>query len=216
VAAVAEAPAALRPRVVRAWLRGERGDLRQIEAVHLHAVVALATGSRCNAATCLPGNATVVREYERLRLLHQPAQALSAPGCQVLWPAAAVTVAPHWRFTTGLLSFGPQPWRLPTNLWDFLGDAEALPTPLLVRQARRGDRIRPLGMNGRRKLQDVFVDRRIAPARRWTAPVVEAGGEILWVPGVVRSGHAVITAATRCACRIRVQEQAVVPPESLC
>jgi tRNA(Ile)-lysidine synthase len=201
VAAISGAPAALQPRVVRAWLRGERGDLRRIEATHVRAVVTLATGSRCNAVTRLPGNSSVVREYERLYLLPQPAEPVAGPGCQPLWPAAAVSVPPHWRFTTGLLCCGPLPWRQPASLWEFLADAEALPRPLLVRQARPGDRIRPLGMTGRRKLQDVFVDRRV---------------EILWVPGVVRSAHALVTTATRCACRIHVQEQGVVPPQSVC
>lgn len=49
-----------------------------------------------------------------------------------------------------------------------------------------GDRMRPLGSPGLRKLQDIFTDRAIPPERRRSLPVVRdpANGSILWVPGV--------------------------------
>ncbi|TVR50130.1 MAG: tRNA lysidine(34) synthetase TilS [Puniceicoccaceae bacterium] len=49
---------------------------------------------------------------------------------------------------------------------------------------RPGARYRPLGAPGGRKLQDWFTDRKVAPRRRRTLPVVHDGtGEVLWVPG---------------------------------
>lgn len=55
--------------------------------------------------------------------------------------------------------------------------------PLTVRFRRPGDRVR--GKGGSRKLQDVFVDLRVPAERRSVQPVVvDARGEVLWVPGV--------------------------------
>jgi tRNA(Ile)-lysidine synthase len=55
--------------------------------------------------------------------------------------------------------------------------------PLTVRTRRPGDRIR--GPQGSRKLQDVFVDLRVPAERRDLQPVVmDAEGQLLWVPGV--------------------------------
>ncbi len=54
-----------------------------------------------------------------------------------------------------------------------------------VRAPHAGDRVRPLGMRGHRKLSDVFIDARIPFRRRAASPVVERNGEIVWVPGVV-------------------------------
>ena len=53
-----------------------------------------------------------------------------------------------------------------------------------MRAWRDGDRMRPLGLGGTKTLQDLFTDRKIPRALRRTLPVVEAGGEIVWVAGV--------------------------------
>lgn len=66
-----------------------------------------------------------------------------------------------------------------------LCDEDALGGRLIVRAWRPGDRMRPLGMNGSRKLQDIFGDRKIPRAHRGRIPVIENGGFIVWIPGVV-------------------------------
>ena len=57
--------------------------------------------------------------------------------------------------------------------------------PLVVRSWRFGDRYRPPGLGGRsRKLQDLFVDRKVPRADRARVPiVVDADGRIVWVIG---------------------------------
>ena len=62
----------------------------------------------------------------------------------------------------------------------------ALPAaPLAVRSWRFGDRHRPLRLGGRsRKLQDLFVDRKVPRAERSRVPIVlDAAGRIVWVMG---------------------------------
>jgi tRNA(Ile)-lysidine synthase len=53
-----------------------------------------------------------------------------------------------------------------------------------VRSWREGDRMRPAGVGGSKTLQDLFTDRKVPRTLRRTLPVVEAGGEIVWVAGV--------------------------------
>lgn len=62
------------------------------------------------------------------------------------------------------------------------GDGIALPRDAVVRARRPGDRIRPRGMRGTKKLQDYYVDRKVP--RRWrdAAPVIAAGAVVLWTP----------------------------------
>jgi len=54
---------------------------------------------------------------------------------------------------------------------------------LAVRNARPGDWFRPLGMGGKKKLKEFFIDRRIPRSRRVRVPLVEVGGAIAWVAG---------------------------------
>ena len=53
-----------------------------------------------------------------------------------------------------------------------------------VRGWREGDRMRPAGLGGTKSLQDLFTDRKVPRALRRTLPVVESGGQIVWVAGV--------------------------------
>ncbi|MEA2575690.1 MAG: tRNA(Ile)-lysidine synthase [Chloroflexia bacterium] len=85
-----------------------------------------------------------------------------------------------------------------------LFDLDALPpgVQLVLRTWMPGDSIRPLGLHGRKKLQDVLVDAKIPREVRAYLPVVAlqtAGDEVLWLPGPGgrRSAIAPITEQTR-------------------
>ncbi len=54
---------------------------------------------------------------------------------------------------------------------------------ITVRSFEPGDRMNPLGMEGRRKLQDIFTDQKIPRVQRTAIPVVVCRGEIIWLPG---------------------------------
>jgi tRNA(Ile)-lysidine synthase len=84
-------------------------------------------------------------------------------------------------------------------------DADRLPPKLLVRPRRAGDRLTPFG-GGERKLKDLLIDAKVPRWERGRVPVIEAGGEILWVARLRRGAVAPVTAATR-----RVLELALVP-----
>ncbi len=58
--------------------------------------------------------------------------------------------------------------------------------PLTIRSFRNGDVVR-VWKRGRRKLKKLFQERRVSLTVRDDVPIVELGGEILWVPGVARS-----------------------------
>jgi tRNA(Ile)-lysidine synthase len=61
----------------------------------------------------------------------------------------------------------------------------------------------PLGLGGATKsLQDLFTARRVPRLARAGVPVVESGGEIVWVAGVATSERFKVTAATREAVRL--------------
>jgi tRNA(Ile)-lysidine synthetase-like protein len=79
-------------------------------------------------------------------------------------------------------------------------DADGLLLPLTVRPIRQGDTIIPFGQRGEKKLKEILIDRKIPRDERWGRPAVcDSEGTILWIPGVIRSAHAPVTSATRCA-----------------
>jgi tRNA(Ile)-lysidine synthase len=75
-------------------------------------------------------------------------------------------------------------------------DAGKLEFPLLVRSRREGDRYRPLGAPGRKKLKEVMRARGIPEEERNRLPVFVSGGEIVWAPGLPVAEDYKVTPAT--------------------
>jgi tRNA(Ile)-lysidine synthase len=69
--------------------------------------------------------------------------------------------------------------------------------PCEVRPPREGDRIRPLGGVGTRKLRRVLMEARVPATDRCRFPIVCRGSDVLWVPGICRSDKAVPNAGDR-------------------
>lgn len=61
--------------------------------------------------------------------------------------------------------------------------AALLTEPLTLRPWRPGDRFRPLGLPGAKKLQDFFVDAKVPRDERRRIPLLVAGERIAWVVG---------------------------------
>ena len=66
-------------------------------------------------------------------------------------------------------------------------DPRLLGEQVVVRAWRDGDRMRPLGLQGTKTLQDLFTDRKVPRSLRRTLPLVVSGDEIAWVAGVAVS-----------------------------
>ena len=79
-------------------------------------------------------------------------------------------------------------------------DPSVLEGPLTVRPWREGDRMRPLGMDGTKSLQDLFTDRKVPRGLRRALPVVTSEDRIAWIAGVaVSEEFAARPGATRSA-----------------
>lgn len=67
---------------------------------------------------------------------------------------------------------------------DALVSTRAIEPPLVIRTWRHGDRMRPAGLDGSKTLADLFSDNKVPREEREHVPVVECGGEIVWVAGL--------------------------------
>jgi tRNA(Ile)-lysidine synthase len=76
---------------------------------------------------------------------------------------------------------------------------------LILRPWRYGDRIRPLGMEGTRKLQDVFTDALVPAPLRRTWPVMVIADEVIWVPGLIRSSCLLVGGADNPVLRLEAR-----------
>jgi tRNA(Ile)-lysidine synthase len=62
--------------------------------------------------------------------------------------------------------------------------------PLTIRSRNQGDRIQLKGMNGSKKIKDIFIDEKIPVHERNSWPIVEnKEGQVLWLPGLKKSKY---------------------------
>ena len=66
-------------------------------------------------------------------------------------------------------------------------DPATLGHSVTVRAWRDGDRMRPLGLDGTKSLQDLFTDHKVPRSLRHALPVVTANERIAWIAGVAVS-----------------------------
>ena len=86
----------------------------------------------------------------------------------------------------------------PKSLLQAIFDTEGLRRPLRLVNPWPGMRIRLHGSPGRKKISDLLIDRKLPrPWRRNVIVLVDAKDQPLWVPGLGRSRHALVTSGTK-------------------
>jgi tRNA(Ile)-lysidine synthase len=209
----AELDPALRAPVLRAFIEASIGSLRRIGRAHLEAIERLVLHGPPNGEISLPGRWRAVREYSRLRLTGDPAPAAKRFAVALAFEGTTVVETAAYSFDSVVI--GASEASAGNRLFEdknsaFFDLREIATACLVVRNFAPGDRIRPFGMNGTRKVKDVLIDSKVGRERRARMPmvVVEDRGvsEIVWIPGIMRSDWAPVTSASETVLRIYARE----------
>lgn len=198
-------PLALQRRVLRQGVAQVRGHLHDIGQETLERVLeAVARGERrqislpaaergtirlrCDTAViCIARETAPAEALPWQQELTVPGRAELRPAGRILEARLCRTNAERTSLLAELAATGPKapPDARPGPLFALFRRDDIHP-PLLIRSWRPGDRIRPRGLGGSKKLQDLFTDRKVPAAERARVPiVVDAGGSgpVLWVVG---------------------------------
>jgi tRNA(Ile)-lysidine synthase len=197
----AELHPALVAAILRGWLRTRLGTLRRIYRQDIERMSRLCAVAAPGSVAELTGGWRLRCEYGVAVLEHHAAADALPFAVELACPGVTEVPASGFIFTARMLQPGdtgfPREPSMPLgNQMEALFDAAAIDGQLVVRNFRHGDRVQPLGMTGTRKVHDVFIDRKVPRERRATWPIVESAERILWIPGIVRSRHALLTATT--------------------
>lgn len=199
---------ALASALLREFLVIRIESLRRFTRRHIDDLRQLCLGESPSATLDLPGGWRAERRYAGLALERHAALLMGlraepddrhlggADGFAVTLAQKGVTKVPQASFVfhSSVMTADAAP--MPAGLYEACFDAERAAAGLVVRHFVPGDRVSPLGMEGSRKLHDVFVDRKLARPRRRTFPVVTLKGQVAWIPGMVRGRVALVTADT--------------------
>ncbi len=168
------------------------GDATRLRESHLVAMEGLALGKRGGRSLELPGGVILRQEYGELVLTRDRQADCPYPELDgehpILLPVEpgveTVVSAGPWLVTMQVgMAAGEPSWSGAEDGWTACLDRGALGEGALVRAWRPGDRIQPLGMRGRKKLQDLFTDLRVPRHWRGRVPLLESARGIAWVVG---------------------------------
>lgn len=187
-------PQALRRQVIRSAIRDTAGSLIEVRYDQIERIADLA-GDATGGRIPLPRGKEARREGDRILFGATPGEpvrfeiSLPLPGSARLPGGREVAC----RFVAKT--------EIPPDLKEGTGgtaylDADAVEPPMLFRSRLPGDRFRPLGAPGSKKLQDLFVDRKVPRSRRDEIPILADERGVLWVTGITVADRAKVTDET--------------------
>lgn len=186
---------AIRRMILRRAIAELKGNLDSISYRHWKELEECLASGVDSFKINLPKNIFIKREKDLLKIYRQnkireikrekPAR-LKIPGGGTFG---------NYRFQTKLIS---KKIRIKKTNKDFeYFDFEKIKLPLMIRFWKKADKIRPLGMKGKKKLHDLFIDEKIASTERDKIPLIVSKNKILWVCGIRMSDDVKIIDSTK-------------------
>ncbi len=187
--AFADLPAALRPHALALLHRAAGAPYPASRAASrelLRQLSGLGAGAGTERVGCdCPGGWRWQSTGDRLTLGRAGPRGPAAPRFSYTLRAPGEVEIPELELTVRVERGRIAPWMFRGSPW-----RAALALPLTaggrlgVRNRRPGDRLRPLGAPGTRKLKDLLIDRHVPREERDRLPLLCLGARIAWVPGV--------------------------------
>lgn len=176
---------ALRRRVLRCWLLINGIDSEKIDFQLINRIDNLIVRQDSGGKISLTGGMTIKKDYQSLiiesrrkRITGDYRVKVNIPGMTVL-PGTGLRVKAD--IGPGVhrerSAFGKYPAKASFSLQMWRRRR------ILARPWRPGDRMKPYGLNGSKKIQDIFSDAKVPVDLRHKLPIFECGKEIIWIPG---------------------------------
>ncbi len=194
---------AIQTRILRMVWEGLSGDRFGLYSYHISAILDILDSASPNLRLNLPRSIKVFKEYDRLVFIKGSSHAtdynyiLNIPGITDIKETGD-------RFRSEII-----------YIEEFKGfdrgdrtvyfDLDRLKLPVRIRRFIPGDRIAPLGIEGSKKVKELFIEKRIPLRRRRMLPILVSGDDIIWIPGVRRSSHALIDKDTKRVLKVELK-----------
>ncbi|MRG27007.1 MULTISPECIES: tRNA lysidine(34) synthetase TilS [Laceyella] len=191
-------PIALQRRVVKLILSYlSQDDTFGVSLDAVEKVRKLVADGSSSSMFHLPGGIVAEREYEKVHMRKaERGEEHATQSGEIALSVPGTTCLPGFLGKIEVLESDVALHNVDLGRNAVVFDRDHLPFPLCVRARQSGDRMTCLGMDGRKKLKKVLMEAKVPKRQRDRVPVVTAGDEIIWIPGVKRSGVAPVTPNT--------------------
>jgi tRNA(Ile)-lysidine synthase len=111
------------------------------------------------------------------------------------------------------LSFADRPAEIGRAETRVYLDASTIGEALTMRVWQPGDRFRPLGMRGEKKLQDYFSDAKVPRELRGRLPLVFSAEHLIWVAGLRIDDRVRLTPTTQAVVALQLEPLTAPSPD---
>jgi tRNA(Ile)-lysidine synthase len=203
LAAWQNAPRVLQRRLLRTAIKAASGEARDIGYNHIEDCLAFLDRNSGRGEVQLPHGVRVLLRRDTLIVAGSPTPApvIAKPVCRKL-QIPGETILPELGISLQAdlrerLPGVPVKADLPAHRFQACFDYDKIETPLYVRRRCPGDRLRPFGLEGSKKLKKLLGDLKVPAEDRDEVALVASQRDIYWVAGYRRSVLAPITEETR-------------------
>jgi tRNA(Ile)-lysidine synthase len=187
-------PLALKRRLVRKGIQSVKGDLRRISSFHIQEILHLFEKSQKGKRIDLPDTLEVLCLGDRVefkRILEYNSDILSGDESETSDWVRPLSIPGETQVERAGLTLKAE--IIDPNGTEFIADQgnqafldfDKTGGDLMIRFFQAGDRLRPLGMKGTKKLKSLFIDEKVPREIRSSIPILTTGdNDIIWVYGM--------------------------------
>ena len=201
-------------RVIRRALRELKGDLNNIELVHINEIIGLFsmdTGKMISLPECIIAE----KVYRQIYIYKKKGDIVNnqtssefiifdkeqAPQPFVVKEISEMAIQVSLRIVNKdeVLNFTEDPYK---KYFDY----DKINRYISIRTRQEGDRFTPYGMKGSKKLKDLFIDLKIPKEERSKLPLVCFDKDIAWIVGYRVSNKYIVTKSTKYILEIKIKK----------
>ena len=145
---------------------------------HITSIISLINNNKPNSYITLPNNYLAQKCYHNLSFIKKDNL---KEDCQILFKNNIIMSNIQITEVKNISSDGNDVCRL---------NKKDITLPLYIRNKKDGDYMYVLGLNGKKKVSDIFIENKIPKSLRHTYPLlVDAKDQILWIPNIKKSKY---------------------------
>ncbi|GAA0725995.1 tRNA lysidine(34) synthetase TilS [Clostridium malenominatum] len=198
-------PRAIISRVIRNAINSLQGNLLNFEKVHIDNIIKLhklGTGKIIE----LPKELIALNNYEDIHILKRDKDYKNDTREQYELHLGRNDIKEN--MTVNLEMLTSKDILIKEEQYIKFFDYDKITKNIVLRYRKDGDRIKPLGMKGSKKLKDLFIDLKIPKEKRNDIPLICFGEEIAWVIGYRISEDFKIEKSTKNILKISIEREA--------
>ncbi|WP_195270668.1 tRNA lysidine(34) synthetase TilS [Eubacterium sp. 1001713B170207_170306_E7] len=175
----------IQKELLREMILQLKGSLKEIEYNHILCVKQLLLSEKTVWDMHLPHGMQAVRRYDLFWIEERKTPVNVEIGCYELLPDKVYYFAKEglWIKTSMITDEGIKKSKELKNHSEKYFDYGKIRRKLYLRNRRPGDFFKPVGIEGKKKIKDYFIDRKIEREKRDAIPMLAVGSEVVWILG---------------------------------